>query len=117
VAGVADIGLTHKDIHDARIIRDAEATQPGIVRQTVDEALMTGDEPTRAAVKRAALKVVKGGNQQPPRPRLERPATPQHTQHDRDLQMLVGVWGAACGTAQLAFLHTVCSEFQIRSER
>jgi hypothetical protein len=27
----ADIGLTHKDIHEARLIRDAEAAEPGIV--------------------------------------------------------------------------------------
>jgi hypothetical protein len=30
-AKVTDIGLTHKDIHEARIIRDAEAAEPGIV--------------------------------------------------------------------------------------
>lgn len=29
---ITDIGLTHKDIHDARIIRDAEVDDPGIVR-------------------------------------------------------------------------------------
>jgi hypothetical protein len=32
---VADIGLTHKDIHEARIIRDAEVADPGIVRRTL----------------------------------------------------------------------------------
>jgi hypothetical protein len=37
-ATVADVGLTRKEIHEARIIRDAEAAQPGIVRQTLDEA-------------------------------------------------------------------------------
>lgn len=39
-ATVADIGLTHKDIHEARIIRDAEASSPGIVRETVEAALI-----------------------------------------------------------------------------
>lgn len=28
----ADIGLTHKEIHEAREIRDAEQAEPGIVR-------------------------------------------------------------------------------------
>ena len=49
----ADIGLTHKDIHEARQIRDAEEAQPGIVRETLDAALEAGAEPTRAAVRRA----------------------------------------------------------------
>lgn len=30
---VSDIGLTHKDIHEARIIRDAEKVDPGVVRR------------------------------------------------------------------------------------
>lgn len=53
---VADIGLTHKDIHEARAIRDAEEADPGIVRQTLDEALEAGEEPTKAAVRRATTK-------------------------------------------------------------
>lgn len=35
----ADIGLTHKDIHEARTIRDAEVADPGIVRRALDEKL------------------------------------------------------------------------------
>ena len=37
-ATAADIGLSRKDIHEARQIRDAEKADPGIVRRTVDEA-------------------------------------------------------------------------------
>ncbi len=33
----ADIGLTHKDIHEAPKIHDAEKESPGIVRQTLAE--------------------------------------------------------------------------------
>lgn len=51
--GAAEIGLTPKDIHEARQIRDAEAEQPGIVRETLDAAIENGAEPTRAAVRRA----------------------------------------------------------------
>jgi phage N-6-adenine-methyltransferase len=47
---VADIGLTHKDIYEARQIRDAEEEQPGIVRETLDKLLAEGQEPTRAAL-------------------------------------------------------------------
>jgi hypothetical protein len=35
----AQIGLSRKDIHEARIIRDAETIQPGNVRWAVDAAL------------------------------------------------------------------------------
>lgn len=55
-ATVADIGLTHKDIHEARTIRDAEAAQPGIVKETLDAKLAAGEEPTKAAVREAVQK-------------------------------------------------------------
>ncbi len=32
----ADVGLTRKDIHEARQIRDAEVAEPGIVRRALD---------------------------------------------------------------------------------
>jgi hypothetical protein len=51
-ATVEDIGLTYKDIHDARQIRGAEEERPGIVRETLDRLIEAGEEPTRAAVKR-----------------------------------------------------------------
>ena len=38
LVGVNDIGLTHKDIHEARLIRDAEVADPGIVRRTLLKA-------------------------------------------------------------------------------
>ena len=38
-ATAADLGLTRKEIHEARIIRDAEKADPGIVRRTLHEAL------------------------------------------------------------------------------
>ena len=50
----ADIGLSRKSIHDARLIRDAEAVDPGLVRRTLDQRLERGEEPTRSAVRRAA---------------------------------------------------------------
>jgi hypothetical protein len=53
-ARASDLGLRHDQIHDARLIRDAEAADPGIVRRTLDEKLQRGEEPTRSAVRRAA---------------------------------------------------------------
>jgi hypothetical protein len=48
--GVADIGLTHKDIHEARKLRDAEKRDPGITCRALDEQLRHGKEPTKAAL-------------------------------------------------------------------
>lgn len=55
LVGVAEIGLTHKAIHDARQIRDAEVADPGVMRRTLDTLLANGEEPTRAAVKREII--------------------------------------------------------------
>ena len=46
-ATTADLGLTHKEIHEARQIRDAELTDPGIVRRTVDSLVDDGKWPTK----------------------------------------------------------------------
>lgn len=48
-----DIGLTRKQVHAARAVRDAEKAKPGIVHKTVEQKLEAGEEPTRADVKRA----------------------------------------------------------------
>lgn len=53
-ASAASLGLSRKHIHDARMIRDAERADPGLVRRTLDERLAQGEEPTRAALRRAA---------------------------------------------------------------
>jgi hypothetical protein len=50
---VADIGLTSKQIHEARQVRDAERKSPGVVRRTLDEQLKARKEPTLAEIKRA----------------------------------------------------------------
>lgn len=49
---VADIGLSHKEIHYARQVRDAEVADPGVVRRTLDTLIANGEEPTKAAVRR-----------------------------------------------------------------
>ena len=51
---VADLGLTRKEVHEARLLRDAEAADPGLTRRTLDEAIAAGREPNRAELRRAA---------------------------------------------------------------
>lgn len=54
VATAAGLGLNRREIHEARLLRDAEAAEPGLIRRTLDERLERGEEPTRSAVRRAA---------------------------------------------------------------
>lgn len=95
-----EIGISRKAIHEAREIRDAEEADPGIVRRVLDEAIAAGEEPTRAKVKKAAKAKSK-------RKRHKKPELPAESQHDRDLRMLLGVWEAACESAQQKFLEIV----------
>lgn len=68
----SEIGLTPKEIHEARTIRDAEEADPGIVRRVVEEAIASNQEPTRAKVMRA----VKATRCKPAKRRKRKPATP-----------------------------------------
>lgn len=51
-ATAADIGLTRKQIHEARKIRDAEKNDPGITEKILNDKLSHGEEPTRSALKK-----------------------------------------------------------------
>jgi len=95
-----------KQLHEARIIRDAEEAHPGIVKETIEAAVAAGEEPTRAKVRRAALK--SAGRKS--KPRRSVPSAVEETQHDRDVRMLLGVWGAACETARAEFLSIVTNQ-------
>lgn len=55
-ATAADLGLTRKQVHEARQVRDAEKREPGVVRRVLDDALAAKQEPTRAKVKEAIRK-------------------------------------------------------------
>jgi hypothetical protein len=49
-ATVEDIGLTHKEIHEARLVRDAEVADPGIVRRSINNKLAQGEDSMRKIV-------------------------------------------------------------------
>lgn len=54
IPSVDDIGLSRKEIHEARQLRDAEQAEPGIIERTVNERVEQGQEPTKAAIRAAA---------------------------------------------------------------
>ncbi|MCJ2051238.1 hypothetical protein [Methylobacterium sp. J-070] len=39
VATVTDLGLTRKQVHEARQLRDAEAVAPGVIRRMLEDRL------------------------------------------------------------------------------
>lgn len=62
---------------EAREIRDAEETEPGVVRRALDEAIKNGEEPTRAKVKRATKAKAKSEEESVVFT-TSRPAQPKH---------------------------------------
>ncbi|MFQ5439779.1 MAG: hypothetical protein ACE5DK_13230 [Paracoccaceae bacterium] len=77
----ADLGLSRKDIHEARQLRDAETNDPGIVRRTLDERLERGEEPNRTALRRmvtdAAMRGMRPQRKPGRRNPLHVPPTPE----------------------------------------
>jgi len=85
-----DIGLSAKAVHEAREIRDAEETYPGIVRRTLDAALEAGEEPTKAILRRATTK-----------------RRPQTTAAGKQLANLRKAWREACPAVRQHFLTEI----------
>lgn len=50
-----DLGLSYKDIHEARQFRNAEKAEPGLISRALDAMIERGEEPTRAALKREVI--------------------------------------------------------------
>lgn len=50
-----DLGLSYKDIHEARRLRDAERDEPGVIGRALSAMIDRGEEPTRAALKREVI--------------------------------------------------------------
>lgn len=101
---VTDIGLTSKQIHEARELRDAETEDPGIVGRVLNEALDAGEEPTRAKVKAAVKLHSKRKRKRSPKIDLN---PSNESQHVRDLRMIIGVWSATCESARLKFRQLI----------
>ena len=65
-AALSDAGLDHDSILEARQARDAEVQVPGIVRESLDSIIVSGYEPTKAALGReinSRLQVFSGDNE------------------------------------------------------
>lgn len=51
-ATAAEAGISRLEVFEARKIRDAIEREPGIVRRVLDDILKTGDEPTKAKLRK-----------------------------------------------------------------
>jgi hypothetical protein len=102
VSTIADVGLTSKQIFEARQIRDAELRDPGIVERTLNDAIARGDEPTRAEVKRAIspIDALRQKGEQEERAWLD----------NRDFRALRKLWRASSPGAQLMFRDYIKGE-------
>lgn len=105
-ATAADIGLSRKDIHEARQIRDAEAVEPGLVRRTLDARLAAGEEPSKAAVRRAVADVLPKRTERP----VERPGE-RFAQPPRGEGICRSIRDAICALSGLPPAAEVASYF------
>jgi len=48
----AEVGLSYKQIHEARGLRDSEQSEPGLAERALTAMLERGEEPTKAALRR-----------------------------------------------------------------
>lgn len=52
-AKLSEMHLTKDQVREARVFRDAEREDPGVVRRVINERIAAGEEPTKAAVREA----------------------------------------------------------------
>ena len=112
----ADIGITKKEVHEARQIRNAEKAKPGLIRKMLDKQLEDGEEPTRADVRR----VIKNATPlEKKTPRTHRAPQTHYTETEivalADKGMTIAQIAAETGIGQRQVRHVVERE-QIRRE-
>ena len=93
-ATAADLGISRKDIHEARVIRDAEQVDPGIVRRTLDEKLARGEEPTRTALRKMVVDAAMRGLRPERKPSRRNPLYVPPTPEQAAWQHVTGTFRA-----------------------
>ncbi len=90
----ADLGLRRDEIHDARLLRDAEEADPGIVRRTLDEKLARGEEPTRTALRKMVVDAAMRGLRPQRKPSRRNPLYVPPTPEQAAWQHVTGTFRA-----------------------
>jgi len=86
--------LRHDEIYDARLIRDAEANEPGIVRRTLDDRLARGEEPTRSALRKMVVDAAMRGMRPQRRPNRRNPLYVAPTREQAAWRHVTGIFRA-----------------------
>jgi hypothetical protein len=94
VASAADLGLNRREIHEARLLRDAEAADPGIIRRTLDEKLERGEEPNRAALRKMVVDAAVRGMRPQRKPSRRNPLYVPPTSQQAAWQHVTGTFRA-----------------------
>lgn len=58
------MGVSAEDVHEVRVLRDAEAADPGVIERSIGELVADGEEPTKAALARK----IDAAPKKPPKP-------------------------------------------------
>ena len=90
----ANLGLRRDEIHEARVIRDAEQVDPGIVRRTLDEKLARGEEPTRTALRKMVVDAAMRGLRPERKPSRRNPLYVPPTPEQAAWQHVTGTFRA-----------------------
>ena len=88
------LGLRRDQIHDARLIRDAEQADPGIVRRTLNERLERGEEPNRAALRKMVVDAAMRGMRPERKPSRRNPLYVPPTAEQAAWQHVTGTFRA-----------------------
>lgn len=94
IPSAADLGLRRDQIHEARLIRDAEAADPGVVRRTLDERLDRGEEPSRTALRRMVVDAAMRGLRPQRKPSRRNPLYVPPTPEQAAWQHVTGTFRA-----------------------
>lgn len=103
---VEDLGLTHKQVHQARQIRDAEEARPGVVRDALDAKLEAGEEPTRTALQEAVLEAARIG-MRPERRRAPRNPKRKGPDENPEFSAMVSLSGDCRNILRLSEEHEI----------
>lgn len=115
-ATAADIGLTHKQVHEARLIRDAERAEPGIVRRVLDERIDRGEEPSKSALREQVLLAARMGVRGEGAPRQSN-RNPLYVKPTPAGEAWAHLYGDCRAMAEWATDETVALAFQGMRER
>lgn len=88
------LGLRRDQIHHARLIRDAEQADPGIVRRTLNESLERGEEPNRAALRKMVVDAAMRGMRPERKPSRRNPLYVPPTAEQAAWQHVTGTFRA-----------------------